>query len=138
MGVEEALLRLLAFNYSKQSLKHEIREYLDDFMEYASEGNFQLSPSVVERVRKTFELIHSAIPDGRAFRLRNQGFSTNLFDVVATGVFRNLEKLKPEAIAKRHAALQDSEDLKALIGAGSNTRKKLEGRLRLGVLWFGA
>jgi hypothetical protein len=138
MGVEEAILRLLAFNYSKQSLKHEIREYLDDFMEYASEGNFELTANIVGRVRQTFELIHSAIPDGKAFRLRNQGFSTNLFDVVATGVFRNLEKLTPEVIAKRHALLQESEDLRALIGAGSNTRKKLEGRLRLGVQWFGA
>jgi len=138
MGVEEAILRLLAFNYSKEGLKHEIREYLDDFMEYASEGKFELSPTIIERVRRAFELIHLAIPDGKAFRLRNQGFSTNLFDVVATGVFRNLDRLTPEVVAKRHAMLQESDDLKALIGAGSNTRKKLEGRLRLGVQWFEA
>jgi hypothetical protein len=138
MGVEEALLRLLAFNYSKQPLRHEIREYLDEFMEYASEGNFKLSPEITKRIVRTFELIHSAIPDGTAFRLKNQGFSTNLFDVVATGVFANLEILKPDVVAERHAALQNSKKLRELIGAGSNTRKKLEGRIYLGKQWFGA
>ena len=138
MGVEEMLLRLLAFNYSQKPLRHEIREFLDDFMEYASEGKFQLSTDIIERVLQTFRLIHSAIPDDTAFRLKNQGFSTNLFDVVATGVFQNLEKLTPESLARKHASLQNSKDLRELIGAGPNTRKKLEGRLRLGRRWFGA
>ncbi len=138
MGVEEMLLRLLAFNYSKKPLRHEIREYLDDFMEYSAEGGFRLSGAIVEKVGQTFDLIHQAIPDGSAFRMKNQGFSTNLFDVVATGVFHNLDKLTPESVAKKHASLQNSKELRDLIGAGSNTRKKLEGRLRLGKEWFGA
>jgi hypothetical protein len=119
MGVEEALLRLLAFNYSKQPLRHEIREYLDEFMEYASEGKFILSADITERIGQTFEMIHLAIPDGTAFRLKNQGFSTNLFDVVGTGVFQNLEKLTPPLVASKHATLQNSQELKALIGPES-------------------
>jgi hypothetical protein len=138
MGVEEALLRLLAFNYSRQGLRHEIREYLDEFMEFASEGHFRITADVFEKIMKTFEIIHVAIPDGTAFRMKNQGFSTNLFDVVATGVFHNLGTLTPEKLAAKHAALQNSPELKHLIGAGSNTRKKLEGRLNLGVKWFGS
>jgi hypothetical protein len=137
MGVEEMILRLLAFNYSEKPLRHEIREYLDDFMEYAAEGKFKLTPSIVGRVIQTFELIHTAIPDGTAFRMKNQGFSTNLFDVVGAGVFHNLQKLNPDTVAKRHASLLTSKQLRDLIGAGSNTRKKLEGRIRLGREWFG-
>jgi hypothetical protein len=68
--------------------------------------------------------------------MKNQGFSTNLFDVVATGVLSNLETLTPEDLASRHSSLLDSQELKQLIGAGSNTRKKLEGRLELGRKWF--
>jgi hypothetical protein len=137
MGVEEALLRLLAFNFSKEQLRHEIREYLDEFMEYASEGNFEITPKVNERIIKTFEMIHSAIPDGSAFRMKNQGFSSNMFDIVATGVFQNLENLEPNLIADRHARLQNNSEFRGLIGAGSNTRAKLEGRLKLGKRWFG-
>jgi hypothetical protein len=137
MGVEEMLLRLLAFNYSKKPLQHEIREFLDDFMEYAAEGKFRLTPPIIEGVMQTFDMIHTAIPDGTAFRMKNQGFSTNLFDVVAAGVFHNLQKLNPETVAKKHASLLNSKELRELIGAGSNTRKKLDGRLRLGREWFG-
>lgn len=137
MGVEEALLRLLAFNHSPQPLQHQIREYLDDFMEHASEGKFVLNAQIAEKILKTFELIHAAIPeDGNAFRMKNQGFSSNLFDVVATGVYQNLATLTPETVRARHQTLISSQELRGLIGAGSNTRKKLEGRLRLGLNWF--
>jgi hypothetical protein len=136
MGVEEAILRLLAFNFSKEPLRHEIREYLDEFMEYAAEGNFEITPEVTERITKTFELIHVALPDGSAFRLKNQGFSSNMFDIVASGVFCNWKKLKPQNIAELHPALQNDPDFKNLIGAGSNTRAKLQGRLELGKRWF--
>jgi len=138
MGVEEMLLRLLAFNHSEKPLRHEIREYLDDFMEYAAEGKFKLSAAIAEKIMQTFNLIHTSIPDGTAFRMKNQGFSTNLFDVVATGVFHNYNKLNPDSVAKKHALLLNSKQLRELIGAGSNTRKKLEGRLQLGKEWFGA
>lgn len=136
MGVEEALLRLLAFNFSKDPLRHEIREYLDEFMEYASEGNFEITPEVTAQIVATFEMIHIAVPDGLAFRMKNQGFSSNMFDIVATGVLSNLKKLTPDFIADRHAKLQSSTEFKGLIGAGSNTRAKLEGRLNLGKRWF--
>lgn len=45
MSVEEMILRLLAFKFSEKPLKHEIREYLDEFMVFAAEGNkgFKLS-----------------------------------------------------------------------------------------------
>jgi hypothetical protein len=138
MGVEEMILRLLAFNYSEKPLRHEIREYLDDFMEDASEGKFKLSAATAGRVVQAFELMHKSIPDGTAFRMKNQGFSTNLFDVVATGVFHNLDKLNSDSVAMKHASLLTSKQLRDLIGAGSNTRKKLEGRIRLGREWFGA
>jgi uncharacterized protein with ParB-like and HNH nuclease domain len=136
MGGEEALLRLLALSFSQQKLKHQIREYLDDFMEYAAEGKFKLTAAIERQLERTFDLIHEAIPDGRAFRLYNQGFSTNLFDVVATGVFSNIDSLTPEVLKEKFSTLQRSQELKALVGAGSNTRRKMQGRIDLGKKWF--
>ena len=137
MGAEEALLRLLALTFSAQKLKHQIREYLDDFMEYAAEGKFKLTPEIEERIEKSFAVLREAAPDGQAFRLRNQGFSTNLFDIVATGVFHNSDTLTVESLREKLAALHKSSELKNFIGAGSNTRRKMQGRIELGKRWFG-
>ena len=73
---------------------------------------------------------------GNAFRFRKGGFSTNLFDIIATGVFQNLDNFTPQSVGTKIDALLDSDELKALTGAGSNTRKKLEGRVNLGKTWF--
>lgn len=136
MGAEEAILRLLALNFSEKKLRHQIREYLDDFMERAAEGKFKLTPDIVTRIKGTFSALHEAIPDGTAFRLKNQGFSTNLFDVVATGVFQNLDSLTQDSLRAKFGVLVKSQELRNLIGAGSNTRKKLQGRIDLGKTWF--
>lgn len=138
MGVEETLLRLLALNFSKKPLKHQIREYLDDFMAEASEGKFKLTDDVTETIEKTFRLINETCPNGKAFRFPSGGFSTNLFDVVATGAFVNLPNLTPASFKSKFESLMSSDELKALVGAGSNTRKKLQGRVELGRTWFAA
>lgn len=137
MGVEEMLLRLLALSYSQKPLKHQIREYLDDFMATAAEGKFRFTDEIQQRIRNAFSLTNKALPDGQAFRFPRTGFSTNLFDVVATGVFHNIEMLDHKRIQEKFQSLKDSQELKDLTGAGSNTRKKLEGRIALGKRWFG-
>ncbi len=137
MGVEEVLLRMLALSYSEKPLKHQIREYLDDFMAFAAAGKFRLTEDIQQRIESTFTLIHDALPNGSAFRFPNQGFSTNLYDVVATGVFQNAEHLNATSLRDKHNALMNSPELREVTGAGSNTRRKLQGRIDLGRSWFG-
>jgi hypothetical protein len=136
MGVEEVLLRLIAMYYSAKPLRHQIREYLDDFMAYASEGKFKLTPDIEERIERTFALIKRSLPYGAAFRFPHQGFSTNLYDVVAVGVFHNIDRLDEGTLSERFRKLMDSLDLRDVTGAGSNTRRKLQGRIALGKKWF--
>lgn len=136
MGVEEKILRLLAFNHGAAPLKHEVSEYLDEFMVFASEGKFKLTPEIASSVVAAFELIQSACPNGSAFRFSRGGFSTNLFDVVAAGAYNNLGTQNPASFKKRFDAIIISEDLQNLVGAGSNTRKKMLGRVELGKSWF--
>ncbi len=68
MGIEEVLLRLIAMYYSGKPLRHQIREYLDEFMAYAAQGKFKLTPDIEERIDRTFALIQQALPNGTAFR----------------------------------------------------------------------
>ena len=143
MTIDEYILRLLANVYNPTPLKHSVTELLDDFMEYASEGKFQLDKSIIERVELSFMNISNIFPNGEAFRYwrdnRAQGqFSPNLFDIISYGVFKNIDALKenPELIKTKIHQLHDNEELKELVGAGSNTRKKYLGRLTLGESWF--
>lgn len=136
MGVEEKVLRMLAFNHGEEAFKHEVSEYLDSFMVFAAEGKFQLTEDIKGRIKRTFSLIFEAKPDGSAFRFARGGFSTNLFDVVATGVYKNIDTLSAQSFGQRLVSLIDSDELKPLVGAGSNTRKKMQGRVSLGEAWF--
>lgn len=143
MGVEEHLLRLLANIYSAAPLKHSVIEFLDEFMEFASEGKFALTPEIEERVRRTFVYIANAFGQGEAFKFWRQGkawgqFSSNLFDIVTQGVYQNLEALEkaPEDIKSMVEKLHADDVLRDLTGSGTNTRKKYLARLELGKTWF--
>lgn len=143
MGVEEYLLKLLANLYSPEPLRHSVIEFLDDFMQYGSEGKFVLNEDKKKVVLRTFGLISKHLPDGEAFRYRRAGdprgaVSPNLFDIVAYGVAKNIDMLetRPELLKERLLKLHDEAQLKELTGAGSNTKKKYVGRLELGEKWF--
>lgn len=136
MGVEECLLRFLALNFSEKKLKHHIREYLDDFMSFASEGKFKLTPEMESRIVRSFQLLQQSLPNGEAFKFPKLGFSSNLFDIVLTGAYHNLDHLTVDELKRKFYELLDSQDIKNFTGAGSNTRKKLQGRIDLGKQWF--
>jgi hypothetical protein len=136
MRVEEMILRLLAFNHSPQLPKHEVSEFLDEFMVFASEGKFKVDATVEAKIFAVFSLINEACPEGRAFRFPKSGFSTNLFDVVATGVYAHVQTLDRKKINEKVRTLLESAEIKAVTGAGSNSRKKMQGRIALGQAWF--
>lgn len=136
MRVDEMILRLLAFQSNATPLKHNVSEFLDEFMAHASEGKYKLTPEIETRIISTFELINQAFPEGRAFRHQRGGFSTNLFDVIAIGVFTNLEKLTVPHLQEKVDKLLQSQSLKDVTGGGANSRKKMTGRISLGRTWF--
>lgn len=140
-GQEEMILRLLAFSYFKDKLSHDIRDFLDDFMDFASDGKFDFSIEIQSKIINCFKLIHSSYEDGDAFRFRKKGnpygqFSTNLFDIVSCGVFHNIENLTTNEFASKLETLLTSDKIKDLTGAGSNTKKKMIGRVDTGIKWF--
>lgn len=143
MGVEELVLRLLANVYSPTPLKHSVIEFLDEFMEFASEGKFSVSADISRRIEESFEHIAKLFPAGEAFRFWRGGkaqgqFSSNLFDIVSYGVYKNIDSLvkNPERTKIRIEELLQGEEIKGVTGAGSNTKRKHLNRLELGETWF--
>ena len=143
MALDEFVLKLLANLYSNNPLKHSVIEFLDDFMQYASEGKFSLREENRQVVLRTFGLLANTHPNGQAFRFHRDGeprgaVSTNLFDIVAYGVAKNIDYLEANVdfLKRRILELHQGEQLRDLTGAGSNTKKKYLGRLRLGEVWF--
>ena len=145
MGSEECVLRLLANVYSPTPLQHSVIEFLDDFMEYASEGKFKLDDETIKRTKLCFDHLAGIFPNGESFKFWRGGkpknsFSANLFDIVSYGVYKNIDKLvtDPEFTKKQIASLHEGDVLKDYVGSGTNTKKKYLGRLELGESWFRA
>lgn len=136
MGVEELVLRMLAFSIASDKFKHSLSNFLDDVMFLASANKLKISKIKYNNLIKTFELINQSFKDGEAFKFEKKGFSTNLFDIIATGVFFNISTLTSTTLKSKHASLLISKDLKKVVGAGSNSKAKLYGRIELGKSWF--
>jgi hypothetical protein len=143
MGAAENVLRLLAFSLSSPAT-HRIDEFLDLFMYQAATGVVDISDEIKRKVVQTFELLHACYPKGESFRFLKAdkfsgAFSTNLFDIIACGVFKNISSLRkkgPEHLKSRIRELHKSGEVTELVGAGSNTRKKMLGRVSFGSKWF--
>jgi uncharacterized protein DUF262 len=141
MDVEELILRFLAFRYGIELYIHKIDEFLDGFMIHASEEKFKFNPVIERELIQSFSFINDSIKDGKAFKFYKNGrfggqFSTNLFDIVVSGVFENLPSLTPEGFVKKLKTLHGSQEIGEVTGAGSNTRKRIIGRIELGKKWF--
>lgn len=143
MQAEENILRLLAFTYSDPATK-KINDFLDRFMYLAASGEFKLTAKRKSNLEQTFECIAAAYPKGEAFKFYkgkkfSGAFSTNLFDIIGCGVYKNISKISKSDIAilrKNIVALHGQSEAIALTGAGSNTRKKMLGRVKFGQTWF--
>lgn len=145
MRGQENVLRLLAFSLTTPPTNR-IDAFLDKFMYSAAVGEIVIDDKIKKRVADTFALIYAAYPKGEAFRFLKEGkfsgaFSSNLFDIIGCGVYKNILSLKKsghEYLRKRIEALHKSPLMEDLVGAGSNTRKKMMGRVALGAKWFKA
>lgn len=143
MGVQESILRLVAFgNYKPASAK--LEDFLDEVMYTVSSGGLKFNDKEKNKITEVFKVIYNAFPQGEAFRFRKNGkftggFSPNLFDIIAVGIYLNLAKCKKihvEDMRNLIIQLHDQDDAIKLTGAGSNARLKMIGRVAFGKQWF--
>lgn len=136
---EEALLRTLASLYYADNFDHYIDEFLDQYMYLASETN-AITAEVETKLKRTFSLINASCPGGKAFRFRTSenrpsgSFSTNLLDIIATGVYKNIENLSAADVTDKLDSLWATrrDEINQCTGSGSNTKAKLKRRLEIG------
>lgn len=136
---EEALLRVLASLFHADKFEHFVDEFLDEYMYVASEKN-ALNAEIETRLKRTFNLLSAAFPNGKAFRFRDPNgkisgqFSTNLLDIIATGIYKNVDNLSVADIESKLNSLWDNkrEEIQQCTGSGSNTPAKLQKRLQIG------
>ncbi|EJG0631617.1 DUF262 domain-containing protein [Vibrio parahaemolyticus] len=136
---EEALLRTLASLLYAENFDHYVDEFLDDFMYVGSETN-AINAEVEMKIKRTFALINAACPNGKAFKFRKTDntpsgqFSTNLLDIVATGVYKNIDNLSSSDVADKLNTLWETQrdQITQCTGSGSNTKAKLQRRLQIG------
>lgn len=137
MDVEELILRFLAFNFGFNMYVHLIDEFLDDFMIHASERKYNFNDDVQARLKETFKLINKSVRNGGAFKYLKNGkfqgqFSSNLFDIVVSGVYKNLEKLTPKKLNIKLIEMHKDDSFRAYTGSGSNTKVKISSRVKYG------
>lgn len=143
MGAQENILRLIAFCYFSPETKS-IEEFLDQVMYKVSSGDFKFTDKIKNNIVDLFSILADAFPEGESFKFMRDGkfkgeFSPNLFDIVACGVYKNLNKYKnkpPALLRERLVSLQAETEVKLLTGAGSNTKAKMLGRVKFGKKWF--
>jgi hypothetical protein len=98
MGVQEQILRLITFSHSTPK-SQKIEELLDETMYLAALQKISGQDKLQQKIKMTFEIIHTAFPNGEAFKFYKSGkfsgsFSPNLFDIIAVGIYSNLSKCK--------------------------------------------
>lgn len=137
-GVEEALLRVMATLLYADKFNHGVSDFLDEFMFHAS-ANKVVDITFELKLKRTFDLINLANLSGKAFKFWKDGqpngsFSTNLLDVVAVGIFKNVDNLTPTDVHRKfmHLINDMNDDLRECTGAGSNTKAKMSKRISLG------
>lgn len=143
MGSQECVLRLIAFGNFTPPTKS-IEDFLDSVMYQASSNEFDFSSNLENKILATFELLAEAYPNGESFKFyrknKFQGqFSSNLYDIVACGVLKNITKCRkkgPVALREHIRKMHKEQEIVALTGAGSNTRSKMMGRVSFGRSWF--
>ncbi|QUJ68259.1 DUF262 domain-containing protein [Photobacterium sp. GJ3] len=137
-SVEEAVLRTLASLFHAEFFEHYVDEFLDDYMFVASRDK-SIDAEIETKLKRTFSLIGAAFDNGKAFKFRTNGnpsgqFSTNLLDIVATGVYKNVNNLSAVDVKNKLDYLWDNrrDEINSCTGAGSNTKSKLLRRIELG------
>lgn len=131
-------------NYG-QHFRHDVGPLLTSFMEQVAQGQLTFN---FDQERTLFQRVWSAIKcvadNGNIFRKDSNGricgkFSPTLFELISLAVSWNIDKVEqmPNDELRQSVDQLIAESQKEnLTGAGSNSRKKTQGRLEKAKTWF--
>ncbi len=144
--LQELVLRFFAMKNKSDIFKHDVANFLTDYMEEVAKGNYEFNFDSEENLfHRVFKIINSALPEGSSFRGvgnkdRSVGpFSPALYEGVTVGIAHNIdymETLKPETAKEKIISFIRDMKSKGYTGGGSNAKSKTIGRLNAGKLFF--
>lgn len=138
--VEELVLRFFAVKNWASEFRHDVDQFLTRFMEEVAKGTVPFDYDKEENIfNQTWEIIKLAADQGHAFRAKNVEdksigpFSPALYEMITYGISSNLHKLDPnDNLSDRIIdAIKRAKD-QGLTGAGSNSKRKFNDRLKFG------
>lgn len=122
---EEFVLRFFAFLHAYQTFEHDVKEYLNEFMESQLSSFDETADADV--FNKTFKLLATKLPNG-IVRLPRKITPVNLYEGIAVGTgLAILSGRKPKS--SRLPSLLDDEELRKFTTAATNSQRMVSGRI---------
>ena len=140
---QELVLRFFAFKNDRESFKHEVGEFLTNYMERVTEERLPFDYVEEEGIfRKTFAVLAKSlgelvfgVPDYKVDKI-NRGFSVYHFEAITEGIQDNLPRYDPNNSEQMRALGKNLEAIKLepgfreiTTGGGKNSRGPLRRRI---------
>jgi len=126
-NVEELALKFFAYFEDRNSFKHSVKNFLNEYMEKKSK-NFSNSDELKFVFDSTFSAIKKALPKGIVRSNRLNSTPLVLFEAIAVGT-ADLLSGGNELDSSKLQALLDDTDLKTLTTGATNSPPKLNARI---------
>ncbi len=131
---QELILRFCALYNDPEKMKGNLSNFMNDFMGvFVSETKYDPI-----QIRKYEDILDRTIRVLKNSEIENifsskRGFSPSYYDGIMMGVSQNIDfyEKNPNLLKDRINELKESKDFKAFTSAGSNTKKKTMGRIRI-------
>ncbi|KII14089.1 MULTISPECIES: DUF262 domain-containing protein [Phaeobacter] len=126
-NVEELALKFFAYLEDRESFKHSVKDFLNDYMEKKS-TKFDNKHELQLIFDQTFSQIHTALPQGIVRSNRPNSTPLVLFEAITVGVADMLRSGLQLDAAKLNDLLDDDQ-LKLLTTGATNSPPKLHARI---------
>lgn len=144
--IDELVLRFLALKNYSDHFKHDVAAFLTKYMEEVAAEKIRFNYDDEERLFKdVWDVLAKGPPNGEAFKNRSaEGkpvgtFSPTVFEVVSLAVATNLaaaQAMDGKTLSDSLVTLVRKAGDEGLLGAGTNSKKKTIGRIRLSRDWL--
>lgn len=126
-NVEELALKFFAYLEDRESFKHSVKDFLNDYMEKKAK-KFDNKQELKQIFDQTFSTIHAALPQGIVRSNRPNSTPLVLFEAISVGVADMLRSGHQLVTAKLNDLLDDDQ-LKGLTTGATNSPPKLYARI---------
>lgn len=127
---EELVLKFFAYYEDRNLFVHSVKEFLNDYMKKKTK-NFNNKSDLSEIFIQTFGIVHNLLPNGIVRGNRTNITPLILFEAISIGIADIIAENNLHLItAEKLDALLNNDDLKRLTTGATNSRTKLNDRIK--------